>query len=274
MSSTYGKNIKISIFGQSHSKGMGVSIDGLPAGKSIDEIALQKFMSRRAPGQGDHTTSRKEADQIEILSGIIEGKTCGAPIGAIIHNMDTISEDYKQLVDVPRPSHADFTSRIKYKGFQDIAGGGHFSGRLTAPLCIAGGICKQLLEQKGIRIEAQAIEVGGSNKNILTSIAEAKADGDSVGGIIECLITGMPVGVGEPMFDGIENKISQTVFAVPAIKGIEFGNGFAAAKLRGSQNNDNFILNTLLVIMLLPLFIISEICKQGIKDNTSRKRQF
>ena len=240
MSSTYGKNIKISIFGQSHSEAIGVVIDGLPPGKTIDFEELDLFMQRRAPGQNKYTTQRKEADKVEILSGIVNGKTCGAPIGAFIKNTNVKSQDYDNIRDMPRPAHADFTAYEKYKGFADVRGGGHFSGRLTAPLCIAGGIIKQILLEEGIDVSAHIKEIGGSDINVYEKIEEARLNGDSVGGIITCQVTGLPVGVGEPMFDGVENNIASAVFAIPAVKGIEFGNGFEAASLTGSENNDQF----------------------------------
>ncbi len=245
MSSTYGTNIKISLWGQSHSEAIGVTIDGLPAGIKIDTDKLKRFMARRAPGQSKYTTLRKETDEPHFLCGLVDGITCGAPLTAVIYNKDTRSGDYKNICDIPRPSHADFTAHIKYGGNQDVRGGGHFSGRLTAPLCIAGGICLQILEKEGILINAEISSIGGvdtSTEDMLAEIEKARADGDSVGGIIKCTVTGMPVGIGEPMFDGVENKISQAVFAIPAVKGIEFGNGFECAKMRGSENNDEFYM--------------------------------
>lgn len=240
MSSTYGKNIQISIFGQSHSEAIGVTIDGLPAGIKIDLEALSAFLKRRAPGSSDLTTPRKEADEPKFLSGLLNNITCGAPLTAIIENTNTRSKDYSAMQEMPRPAHADFTAHQKYKGFEDVRGGGHFSGRLTAPLCIAGGICKQILEKEQIFISAAITEIGGQTENMLDAVRAAKEENDSVGGIISCRIDGLPVGLGEPMFDGVENKIAAAVFAVPAVKGIEFGEGFAAAKLRGSENNDAF----------------------------------
>ena len=245
MSSTYGTNIKISVWGQSHSEAIGVTIDGLPAGIKIDTDKLKRFMARRAPGQSQYTTPRKETDEPHFLCSLVDGITCGAPLTAVIYNKDTRSGDYKNICDIPRPSHADFTAHIKYGGNQDVRGGGHFSGRLTAPLCIAGGICLQILEKEGILINAKISSIGGvdtSTEDMLAEIEKARADGDSVGGIIKCTVTGMPVGIGEPMFDGVENKISQAVFAIPAVKGIEFGNGFECAKMRGSENNDEFYM--------------------------------
>lgn len=266
MSSTYGEKLNLSIFGQSHGPAIGMTLDGIPAGLPVDFNALQAFLERRAPGRDSHSTARKEADAPEFLSGIVDGYTCGAPIAAIIHNTNTRSGDYDNLKNCPRPGHADYPAQIKYKGFQDVAGGGHFSGRLTAPLCIAGGLCKQWLERIGIRIGAHihsiadvvdesfdwispnldavgnvfpAINVEAGEK-MQAVIANAKADGDSVGGVIECVVTGIPTGLGEPMFGGIESKIAQIIYGIPAVKGLEFGSGFAGSSLRGSQNNDPY----------------------------------
>lgn len=270
MSSTFGKNIKISIAGQSHSKGMGVIIDGFPAGFPVDTEALQAFLNRRAPGQNAFSTKRKEADRPEFLSGLVNGVTCGAPLMAVIQNNDTLSADYEQLKDIPRPSHADFSAQMKYKGFQDVAGGGHFSGRLTAPLCVAGGICAQYLNQEGVQIFAHIKQIHQVKADEIKytpdllkevqqkdfpvcddqikgkmqeAILSAANDGDSVGGIVECVVFGLPAGVGEPIFDRLEGTISSAVFGIPAIRGIEFGNGFASASLLGSENNDSFYID-------------------------------
>ena len=268
MSSTYGKNLKLSIFGQSHGPAIGMTLDGIPAGLPVDLDKLQAFLNRRAPGQNDWSTPRKEEALPEFLGGILDGYTCGAPIAAIIRNENTRSGDYSNLKDCPRPGHADYTAQIKYGGFQDAAGGGHFSGRLTAPLCIAGGLCKQWLEEMGIRIGAHILAIGecgdcyfdpmdpeieaiGSDFPVLdpqaaarmqAHIAQARAAGDSVGGIIECAITGLPAGIGEPMFGGIESRIAQIIYGIPAVKYLEFGGGMAAAYETGSSFNDPFIL--------------------------------
>lgn len=270
MSSTYGEVLKLSIFGQSHGPAIGMVLDGIPAGLPVDVEKLQAFMRRRAPGHSDYTTPRKETDKVEFLSGIVDGYTCGAPIAAIIANTNTRSGDYSNLKDCPRPGHADYTAQVKYGGYQDVAGGGHFSGRLTAPICIAGGLCMQWLESMGIRIGAHIVAIGGvvdepvyldwanpeldrigkdfpvlnpeSGQKMKDAIAEAKADGDSVGGLIECITTGLPVGLGEPIFGGMESKIAQIVYGIPAIKGLNFGTGFAGAYMRGSENNDSFII--------------------------------
>ena len=267
MSSTYGENLKLSIFGQSHGPAIGMTLDGIPAGLPVDLDALQAFLNRRAPGQNDWSTPRREEDRPEFLGGILYGFTCGAPLAAIIRNKNTRSGDYENLKDCPRPGHADYTAQIKYGGFQDAAGGGHFSGRLTAPLCIAGGLCKQWLEEMGIRVAARITSIGGENDDfpldpvnpqidairtdfpvfsdaaadrMQKKIAEARAEGDSVGGIIECYITGLPVGLGEPMFGGVESQIAQIVYGIPAVKAVEFGAGCSAACMRGSQCNDAF----------------------------------
>ena len=240
MSSTYGENLKISIFGQSHSEAIGVVIDGLPAGFEVDMDELGEFLARRAPGQGKHTTSRKEPDRPEFLSGLAGGKTCGAPLAAVIRNTNTRSSDYDNIRDIPRPGHADFAARIKYGGAEDVSGGGHFSGRLTAPLCIAGGIALQILKEKGITVKAEIKEIGGKKDGFLETVEEARLDADSVGGVIECIIEGVPAGYGNPMFGGVENKIASCVFGIPAVKGVEFGAGFEAARMRGSENNDEF----------------------------------
>ena len=263
MSSFYhGEVLELSIFGQSHSPAIGMSLSGLPAGFAIDMDELSAFLRRRAPGQNAWSTPRKEADAPEFLSGLVGNVTCGAPLSAIIRNTNTRSQDYSNLVDVPRPGHADYTAQVKFGGFQDVAGGGHFSGRLTAPLCIAGGICKQLLHEKGIEVMARIDAVAGIQDTaefdapvaqkdfpatsdeaagkMKAAIAQARAEEDSVGGVIQCRMLGVPAGLGEPMFGGLENRISQLVFAIPAVKGIEFGLGFEAAKLRGSENNDPF----------------------------------
>ena len=273
MASDFGKKVKITIFGQSHSEAIGVVIDGLPVGEEIDLDAVQKFMERRAPGRNAYSTSRKEADLPRVVSGLFEGKTCGAPICAIIENTNTRSKDYDKLKDLPRPGHADFTAWVKYGGYNDHRGGGHFSGRLTAPLCFAGAVCKQILERKGIHVGAHILSIKGVkdvpfdaveiNAETMQTVAEktfpvqddakgeemqaaitaAKEKGDSVGGIVECAITGLPVGVGEPMFDGLESVLAQAIFAIPAVKGVEFGAGFGVAELFGSENNDDFIYN-------------------------------
>ena len=268
MSSTYGEKIKLSIFGQSHGAAIGMTLDGIPAGLPVDTEILQEFLNRRAPGQNNFSTPRREEDRPEFLSGILNGFTCGAPIAAVIHNKNTRSGDYANLMDCPRPGHADYTAQVKYGGYQDVAGGGHFSGRLTASLCIAGGLCKQWLAKEGIRIGAHISVIAGiaddpvsldylnpdldligkdfpvlnpeAGARMREEIAKARAEGDSVGGIIECVITGLPAGIGDPMFGGMESRIAQIIYGVPAVKGLDFGSGFSGSYLRGSQNNDAF----------------------------------
>ena len=271
MSSTYGENLKITIFGESHSPAIGVTMEGIPAGEKIDLAALDAFLLRRAPGRNAYSTARKEADAPEFLSGIREcdpaepatAVTTGTPVAAIIRNTDARSKDYSELKVKPRPGHADYTAEVKYFGSQAYEGGGHFSGRLTAPLCIAGGIALQLLEREGIKVISRIASVGPvSDEGALTEstagrafptvsasageamkayIAEKKAEGDSAGGIIECQVLGLPAGIGDPIFGGLENRIASAVFGIPAVKGIEFGAGFEAAKMTGSEHNDAFI---------------------------------
>ncbi len=266
MSSTYGKHLHLSIFGQSHSEGIGMVLDNIPAGMPVDMELLQAFLNRRAPGNSALSTSRKEADAPRFLSGIVDGFTCGAPIAAVIENTNTRSADYNNLKDCPRPGHADYTAHIKYGGYQDVSGGGHFSGRLTAPMCIAGGLCKQWLEAKSIRISAHIQSIAGisddsfdecnpqldavntdfpvlnrsQGEKMADAILAAKARGDSVGGIIECAVTGLPAGLGDPMFDGMESRIASIVYGIPAVKMVEFGAGSCVATMPGSENNDAF----------------------------------
>ena len=242
MSSSYGENIRITIFGQSHASAIGVTIEGLPAGFTIDRAALQAFLDRRAPGRDATTTARREADGPEFLSGLVGDVTCGAPLTAIIRNTNTRSQDYDALREVPRPGHADWPAQVRFGGFQDVAGGGHFSGRLTAPLCIAGGIALQILARRGVAVQARAERIAGETdpERQREAILAAKAAGDSVGGVISCEVRGVPVGVGDPMFGGMENRIAQAVFGIPGVKGIEFGDGFAASERRGSENNDPY----------------------------------
>ncbi len=269
MSSYFGKNIHVSIFGQSHSDAIGVTVDDLPAGESVDLEKLQQFLDRRAPGRDATATPRKEGDILEVLCGLWEGKTCGAPLTAIIRNTNTRSQDYDKLRDLPRPAHADYTAQVKYGGHQDARGGGHFSGRLTGPLCIAGGVAKQILERRGIQVMAHVDSIRGikdtrfdplchhnlpqlsANFPVLDSevgekmraeILEIHSRGDSVGGSIECIATGLPAGLGSPMMEGMESRLSQLLFSIPAVKGVEFGAGFDVANMLGSENNDPFIV--------------------------------
>ena len=263
MSSFYhGEVLDLSIFGQSHASAIGMTLDGLPAGLAVDEQELARFLARRAPGQNEFSTTRKEPDAPEFLCGLVNGRTCGAPLTAIIRNTNTRPGDYAALRALPRPGHADYTAECKYHGFQDPTGGGHFSGRLTAPLCIAGGICLQILAREGITLVSRIASIAGiTDEGELTgslagkefpvvsdargeemreAIAKAREEGDSVGGVIECAIFGAPAGLGDPMFGGMENRIAAAVFGIPAVKGVEFGAGFGAADLRGSEDNDAF----------------------------------
>lgn len=275
MSSNLGTNLKVSIFGQSHGRAIGVTMDGLPAGEPIDVNELQTFLDRRKPGTSSLTTQRKEGDIPEFLAGVTEDGenllTCGVPLSAVIFNGDQHSTDYNNLRYNPRPSHADYTAFLKYGDARDMRGGGHFSARLTAPLCIAGGICLQMLSRRGIEVGAHLKSVGSvedesfplypdkalfdslksrtpatiseeAGRKMLKVVEEAKMDTDSVGGVIECAVTGFPAGIGGPMFDGVESELAKALFGIPAVKGVEFGNGFAATALRGSENNDPFVL--------------------------------
>ena len=279
MPSTFGNALRVTVFGQSHSPAVGCVVEGLPSGHVVDMEALGRFMSRRAPGQGPWTTPRKEADLPRIVSGLNpKGATCGAPLAVVIENTNTRSRDYDNLMAVPRPGHADYTAWTKWHGNQDVPGGGHFSGRLTAPLCAAGGIALQMLAERGVRVGAHLLSVADvrdeplcaldnapasqarlqaqldaladgrtfptidadSGKAMLAAIDDARRELDSVGGVVECVATGMPAGVGSPMFDGIENLIARAAFGVPAVKDVEFGRGFEAARLRGSEDNDPY----------------------------------
>lgn len=242
MSNSFGTFYRFTIFGQSHAPAIGVTIEGLPAGFSPDMEALTAFLARRAPGKGAYSTPRKEADAPEFVAGLVDGHTCGAPVTALIRNTNTRSADYDELRRIPRPGHADYTAYVKYGPGRDVAGGGQFSGRLTAPLCIAGGLALQLLAKEGISVSARIVSIGGETdpSAIERVLSSAKEAGDSVGGVIECVCGGVPAGLGEPMFGGMENRIAQAVFAIPAVKGVEFGAGFAAGAMRGSQNNDPF----------------------------------
>ena len=268
-----GKNITVSIFGGSHTEAIGMTLDGVPAGFKIDFDRLSTFMERRAPGRDAAATARREADEPRFLCGVLDDVTTGAPITAVIENTNVRSGDYGNLRELPRPSHADYTAFVKYGGYNDIRGGGHFSGRLTAPLCIAGGIALQMLEARGITVGAHLYRVAGipdtpydmaaltadtlsaaknkpfpvlsdeAGEKMRNAILAAKADCDSVGGIVECGATGLPIGLGNPMFDGMENRLAAALFGIPAVKGVEFGSGFAAAELRGSTHNDPFYMD-------------------------------
>ena len=246
MSSAYGDKIKISVFGESHGGGIGVVIDGLPAGEKIDLDAVLAQMARRAPGKDKTATPRKESDLPKIPSGILGDTLTGAPLCAVIENTNTRSSDYGNLLAMPRPAHSDYTAYVKYKGANDIRGGGHFSGRITAPIVFAGAVCRQLLEKRGVKIAAHIASIGSVSDSRFcpTEIDDELMNRLSLSSFAlidrSVEVTGMPVGVGEPMFDGVEGAIAKAVFGVPAVKGIEFGAGFELAKMRGSQANDPF----------------------------------
>lgn len=273
MSGIWGNNIKLSIFGESHGNAIGINIDNLPAGFSLDKEEIMREMRRRAPGQNNLSTERKESDIPEILSGYFEGKTTGTPLCAIIRNNDNKSKDYSKIKNIVRPGHGDYPGFIKYKGFNDYRGGGHFSGRITAPLVFAGAICKQILKEKGIEIVSHIQSIGEVedksfldysldeklinslkyeefpliNKNLeeemKNEILNAKKEGDSVGGVIECIIIGVEVGIGNPFFDSVESTLSHLLFSVPGVKGVEFGRGFQITKMKGSKANDEYYLD-------------------------------
>ncbi|WP_101697324.1 chorismate synthase [Clostridium minihomine] len=270
MSSSFGDSIRISIFGESHGDAIGVVLDNLPAGEPIREEEIEQQMARRAPGQDSSATPRKESDRVRIVSGLLNGKTTGAPLCGMIENTNTRSSDYENLRITPRPGHADYTGSIRYSGANDVRGSGHFSGRLTAPLTFAGAVCRQILFARGIHIGAHVLRIASvadspfdpvqipdelldrlstqyfslidksKEAPMRQEIESARQSGDSVGGIVECAVTGLPSGIGSPMFGGVENVLSGVLFGIPAVKGVEFGDGFACTFLRGSENNDAF----------------------------------
>ena len=271
MSSVFGQYLRLSLFGQSHGPAVGLTMDGLPAGMLIDTEALALALSRRAPGRSPLSTARQETDEVEFLSGVLNGRTTGQPICAVIRSAGMHSQDYGQGVDVLRPSHADYTGHVRYFGFEDWRGGGSFSGRLTAPLVACGALCTQWLEARGVRIWAHIARLGDCRDEdiaavedtdrlaalkrkqlpVLSGAAEqameaailtARADGDSVGGVIACRVNGVPAGLGAPFFDSVESVLSHLLFSVPAVKGVSFGAGFDLAALRGSEANDAFVI--------------------------------
>ena len=272
MSNVFGNLFKVSLFGESHSKAIGVTIDGITPGLQIDMDEVNQELGRRAPGQDDYSTARCEADSPHIVSGFFKGRATGTPLCAIIYNTNTISADYDELSEKYRPSHADYTGAVKYSGYQDYRGGGHFSGRLTAPLVFAGAIAKQMLARKGIVIGAHIASIKDIkddsfcqypiDKNLLLrfresrfptiqeeaagkmkqTIAAAKKNCDSVGGVIECMAIGLRPGIGQPFFDSVESRLSSMLFSIPAVKGVEFGLGFDITKLFGSEANDAFYI--------------------------------
>ncbi|HWR60097.1 MAG TPA: chorismate synthase [Clostridia bacterium] len=272
MSGIWGNCIRISIFGESHGKAIGINIDGLKAGILLDHEYIKRELGRRSPGSSELSTSRKEGDEYEILSGCFEGKTTGTPLCAVIYNTDKRSGDYESLKSIMRPSHGDYTGYVKYQGFNDYRGGGHFSGRLTAPLVFAGAICKQLLEDRGVTIGSHIKSIGheqdeGFERTTVAAemlktltdkafpvlapekeasmkelIARAKERKDSIGGIVETAVVGIRPGIGEPFFDSVESILAHLIFSIPGVKGLEFGAGFGISDLYGSQANDEYYM--------------------------------
>ncbi|MBZ4663667.1 MAG: aroC [Caloramator sp.] len=273
MSSMWGKNIKISLFGESHGEAIGVIIDGLPAGLELDFDFIKEEMSRRKPGRSSISTPRREEDEIKILSGLFNGRTTGTPLCCIIQNENKKSTDYEKTKNILRPGHADYTGFIKYRGFNDYRGGGHFSGRLTAPIVFVGAIAKTILKKKGIIVGAHiksikdiedisfdycnieeetfkslkykefAVLDDEAGQKMKQAILDAKKNGDSLGGIIEAAVVNVEAGLGSPFFDSVESKLSQLLFSIPAVKGVEFGEGFNITKMTGSEANDEFIID-------------------------------
>lgn len=268
MRNTFGNQVAVTLFGESHGECIGAVIDGLSSGIKIDEDFIKSQLSLRRP-QGDISTTRKEADEFKIVSGVFRGFTTGSPLCIIIPNGDTRSADYGENMVIPRPSHADYAAHIKYAGFENFCGGGHFSGRITAALVAAGAIGISALREKGIKIGTHIAKCGGifdrgfenfdEDINLLNSLAfpvldnvravemtdkikAAKADGDSVGGVLETVVLGLEAGIGEPWFDSLEGVLSHAVFSVPGVKGIEFGAGFGISDMRGSKANDAFYM--------------------------------
>jgi chorismate synthase len=268
MSNSFGKLFTITSFGESHGRCVGVIIDGCPAGLPLTEQDIQKEVDRRRPGTGIASTARAEEDKVEILSGTFNELTTGAPICLLIWNRDVDSSEYEKIRSLPRPGHADYTAFVKYGGFNDFRGGGRFSGRITAGFVMAGAVAKKLVRKIGVEILAHTIEIGGvrasiksldeiragvetdplrcadpqASREMARVIELAREEGDSVGGIIEGIALNVPVGMGGPVFDTLEGDLAKALFAIPAVKGVEFGSGFSAAGKRGSKNNDPFII--------------------------------
>ena len=270
MSSTMGNKLRLTIFGQSHGAAVGGVLDGFPPGMRVDFDALEAFSARRRPGQNALSTARKEADIPEFLSGLRDGVTCDAPLAFVLHNTDTRSGDYEKLADCPRPSHSDWPAHVHSGGQNDVRGGGHFSARLTAPLCIAGALCLQALAARGIHVGAHIASIAGipderfdpvtvspelfraiaakpfptiddeAGARMQQAVLDARTQADSVGGVVECAVTGLSAGLGGPMFDTVEGRLAYALFGVPAVKGLEFGSGFAGSGMRGSENNDPY----------------------------------
>lgn len=236
---TFGKKFKVSIFGESHGPQIGIVLDGVPHGISLCEDDFSCDIARRAPG-ATGTTPRKEADQPQLLSGVFEGHTTGAPLAISFVNGNTRSSDYSEFIAKPRPGHADYVASVKWDGDNDPRGGGHFSGRITLPIVAAGVVAKKALE--GISFDASLIEIGGCSEKGRWEelLKETALAGDSIGGVVECVVSGLPVGLGEPFFDSVESLISHAMFAIPGVRGVEFGDGFASARMKGSEHNDPF----------------------------------
>ena len=268
MGDSLGKLFRITSFGESHSRCVGIIVAGCPAGLAITEGDIQREVDRRKPGAGMGATARAEEDVVEILSGVFNGRSTGAPICLLVWNRDVDSSEYEKARFLPRPGHADYTAFMKYGGFNDFRGGGRFSGRITAPFVMAGAVAKKLLSLVGLEVLAYTVEIGGIKaepkafdeirKNVdrnpvrcadlkaaqamSRAIEEVGQEGDSIGGVIECVAVNVPVGLGEPVFDTLEGDLAKGFFAIPAVKGVEFGSGFSAAQKRGSENNDPFII--------------------------------
>ncbi|RXZ68914.1 chorismate synthase [Fusobacterium necrophorum] len=232
---SWGKILQLSIFGESHGSTVGITISGLLPGITLPMESIKEDLAKRAPGQ-KLTSPRKEKDEFEIISGIFHGKTTGAPLTVIFRNTNIQSKDYELHKKIPRPGHADFPAQIKYRGFQDIRGGGHFSGRLTAPLVFAGAIAKKYLQEKKIQITSRLLEKESLEKILPQLIKE----GDSIGASISCQVRGLPIGIGTPFFDSLESSIAHLAFSIPGVKGIEFGLGFDFIGKRGSEVNDEY----------------------------------
>lgn len=240
MSNSFGQLFRVTSFGESHGPCIGVVIDGCPAGLKVDLEKIAHDLARRRPGQGPLTSARNETEKFEILSGVFNQTTTGAPICLIVPNEDVDSSKYEERRFTPRPGHADYTAHVKYGGFEDYRGGGRFSARITAGWTMAGSIAKQILEKIGVSISAKIVEIGGAQDNWNQKIEEAIQQGDSVGGIIEGVATNLPAGLGEPVFDKLDAELSKALFSLPAVKGVEFGSGFESARKLGSENNDPF----------------------------------
>jgi chorismate synthase len=268
MTFTLGRDFRFTVFGESHGECVGVLIDGCPAGTAISEEEVQRELERRRPGKGVGS-ARKEEDRVRLISGVFNGKANGGPIVAIIANKDIDSSWYERNKSIPRPGHADYTASIKYAGFNDWRGGGFFSGRMTAGIVTAGAVSKKLLKAKGVRVVAHLIQIGGvragsdvpdrnlealasespvwcaskeASELMVAELEKVAAKGDSLGGVVECRVLGVPAGIGEPLFDSVESVLSHGLFSIPAVKGVEFGGGFALSGMKGSESNDEFYI--------------------------------